>query len=212
MIRVLFAEDEHLIRGALIELLRGELDMRVVADTGEGRQVLPLALEHRPDVAVLDVNLPDRNGIEVAALLHEHVPRCRTLLLTSLGQPATVRQAMEHHVGGYLMKDAAPGELASAIRRVASGGRVIDPELMLAVWETNTNPLTPRETEILTWAAKGYAVRDIARAVSLSTGTVRNYLSSCVTKLGARSRLDAVRLAREAGWLPPLDRAPQPGG
>ncbi|MGA4838293.1 response regulator transcription factor [Streptomyces sp. G45] len=203
MIRVLLADDEHLVRGALVELLRGERGLSVVADTGEGCQVLPLAVEHRPDVAVLDVNLPDANGIEVAALLHERLPQCRTLLLTSLGEPATVRLAMEHEVGGYLMKDAAPGELAAAIRKVASGQRVIASELMLAAWESSRTPLTPREAEILKWAEDGYPAREIAAAMRLSVGTVRNYLSSCVTKLGARSRLDAVRIARQAGWLPP---------
>ncbi|MEV7088442.1 response regulator transcription factor [Streptomyces sp. NPDC093085] len=209
MIRVLFAEDEHLIRGALIELLRSEPDLDVVADTGEGGRALSLALEHRPDVAVLDVNLPDRSGIEIAALIHEKIPGCRTLLLTSLSMPVTVRQAMENNVGGYLLKDAAPCDLASAIRKVASGRRVIDADLMLAVWESQTNPLTPRENEVLRRAAEGYAVQDIAGDVGLSAGTVRNYLSSCVTKLGARSRLDAVRLAREAGWLPPAVTGPR---
>ncbi|MCX4906878.1 DNA-binding response regulator [Streptomyces sp. NBC_00878] len=211
MIRVLLADDEHLVRGALIELLRGERDLSVVADTGEGLQVLPLAREHRPDVAVLDVNLPDRNGIEVAALLHEQLPRCRTLLVTSLGRPATVRLAVERNIGGYLMKDAAPGELAAAIRKVASGQRVIASELMLAAWESSRMPLTPREAEILMRAAEGSPVREIAAATKLSVGTVRNYLSNCVTKLGARSRLDAVRIARQAGWLPLAgDRAPSP--
>ncbi|MBZ4319367.1 response regulator transcription factor [Streptomyces huiliensis] len=209
MISVLLAEDEHLIRGALTVLLGEEFDLRVVADTGRGDEVLPLALEHQPDVAVLDVNLLDVSGLDVAEQLHRHVPSCRVMMLTSLGTPGTVRQAIERGVNGYLLKDAAPGALAEAIRKVAAGHRVIAPELMLAAWESRTNPLTPRETEILRWASEGRAVRDIAAAAQLSPGTVRNYLSSSIAKLGARSRLDAVRLAREAGWLIPAPgRAP----
>lgn len=203
VIRVLLADDEHLVRGALVELLRAERDLKVVADTGVGSQVLHLALTHRPDVAVLDVNLSDTSGIQVAGQLHEHLPSCRTLLLTSLGTAATVREAMELGVNGYLMKDAPPADLATAIRRVAAGHRALAPELVLAAWETRVNPLTPRETEMLRRAADGQTVSDIADAVRLSAGTVRNYLGSCITKLGARSRLDAVRIAREAGWLPP---------
>ncbi|MET7690692.1 response regulator transcription factor [Streptomyces sp. NPDC005483] len=207
MIRVLLADDEHLIRAALIELIGLESDVEVVADTGEGAQVLPLALRHRPDVALLDVNLSDTSGLQVAAELHEHLPSCRTLLLTSLSTASTVRAAVELRVSGYLMKDAAPDALAEGIRKVASGQRVIAPELMLAAWESRANPLTPRETEVLRLAAEGQTVSDIADTVRLSVGTVRNYLGNCLTKLGARSRLDAVRIARQAGWLPPADRS-----
>ncbi|MFD7709348.1 DNA-binding response regulator [Streptomyces sp. NPDC059785] len=211
MIHVLLADDEHLIRGALIELLGIEGDVEVVADTGEGAEVLPLALTHRPDVAVLDVNLAGTDGIRIAALLHERLPSCRTLLLTSLSTAATVREALDSGVNGYLMKDAAPDALAEAIRKVAAGHRVIAPELMLAAWESRANPLTPRETEVLRRAAEGQTVAEIADTVRLSVGTVRNYLGNCITKLGARSRLDAVRIAREAGWLPPETRpAPSP--
>ncbi|MEU6357648.1 response regulator transcription factor, partial [Streptomyces sp. NPDC047072] len=181
MIRVLLADDEHLIRAALIELIGLEGDLRVVADTGEGAQVLPLALRHRPDVALLDVNLADTSGLQVAAELHERLPSCRTLLLTSLGSAATVREAVELGVSGYLMKDAAPDALAEGIRKVASGQRVIAPELMLAAWESRANPLTPRETEVLRLAAEGQTVADIADTVRLSVGTVRNYLGNCLT-------------------------------
>ncbi|MEV0737046.1 response regulator transcription factor [Streptomyces sp. NPDC050549] len=201
MIRVLLADDEHLIRGALRALLSAEVGLGVVADTGRGSAVLPLSLEHRPDVAVLDVMLPDMTGLDAAEQLREHLPSCRILLLTSLGMPGTVRQAMEHRIEGYLLKDAPPGELADAIRKVAGGQRVIAPELMMAAWESRSNPLTHRETEILHWASEGRSVRDVADAARLSPGTVRNHLSSIITKLGARSRLDAVRIAREAGWL-----------
>lgn len=152
-------------------------------------------------MAVLDVNLPDMNGLDVARRLHEELPRCRTLLLTSLGSPGTVRRALEEGVGGYLLKDASPSDLAEAIRKVAAEQRVIAPELLLAAWESRSNPLTPRETEVLCRASEGMDVSGIARSTQLSPGTVRNYLSGCISKLGARSRLDAVRIAREAGWL-----------
>ncbi|MFF4797268.1 DNA-binding response regulator [Streptomyces sp. NPDC001351] len=201
MIRVLIAEDEHLIRGALISLLSAEKGIQVVADTGEGHQVVALAREHRPDVAVLDVNLPDINGLEVAGRLQECLPQCRSLLLTSLDHPGTVRQALDQGVAGYLLKDAPPGALATAIRRVAAAQRVIAPELLLAAWQARSNPLTPRETEVLARASEGMDVAGVAEATQLSHGTVRNYLSRCVMKLGARGRLDAVRIAREAGWL-----------
>ncbi|WP_328746819.1 response regulator transcription factor [Streptomyces sp. NBC_00285] len=201
MIRVLIAEDEHLIRGALISLLSSEEGIQVVADTGEGRTVLRLAREHRPDVAVLDINLPDMNGLEVAGQLQERFPQCRVLLLTSLDSPGTVRRALDQGVTGYLLKDASPGALASAIRKVAAAQRVIAQELMLSAWQARSNPLTSRETEVLTRASEGLDIADIAEATRLSHGTVRNYLSRCVMKLGARSRLDAVRIAREAGWL-----------
>ncbi|GGN33717.1 response regulator transcription factor [Streptomyces fuscichromogenes] len=201
MIRVLIADDEHLIRGALISLLGAEEDIRVVADTGEGRAVTPLAREHRPDVAVLDVNLPDMNGLEVTARLQEALPQCRVLLLTSLDRPGTVRQALDQGVAGYLLKDASPSALATAIRKVAAAQRVIAPELMLAAWQARSNPLTPRETEVLVRASEGLDIAGVAEATRLSPGTVRNYLSRCVMKLGARGRVDAVRIAREAGWL-----------
>ncbi|MEU9155339.1 response regulator transcription factor [Streptomyces sp. NPDC048417] len=201
MIRVLLADDEHLIRGALVTLLRLESDLEVVADAGEGVRILDLALRTRPDVAVIDVNMPDLNGLEAAAQLLEHLPSCRVLLLSSLDQSGTVRRALELKVGGYLLKDAAPGELIMAIRQVAEGQRIIASELMLAAWDTNANPLTTRETKVLQMTSEGMGVREVADGLHLSLGTVRNYLSSAVSKLGARNRLDAVRIAVEAGWL-----------
>ncbi|MFI1183402.1 DNA-binding response regulator [Streptomyces sp. NPDC020799] len=203
VIRVLLAEDESLIRGALVMLLKAEHGMEVVAETGEGRSVLPYALEHRPDVAVLDVNMPDMSGLDAAGQLREHLPECRILLVTSLSQPGVIRRAMNLHVDGYLLKDAPPEEFTQAIRTVARGGRVVDTALLLNAWQSPENPLTSRETEVLERAAAGYPVAEIATALQLSTGTVRNYLGNAVTKLGARTRQDAVRLAREAGWLLP---------
>ncbi|RLV08834.1 DNA-binding response regulator [Streptomyces griseocarneus] len=208
VIRVLLAEDESLIRGALVLLLKAERGMEVVAETGEGRNVLPCAVRYRPDVAVLDVNMPDMSGLEAAAQLREHVPRCRILLVTSLSQPGVLRRAMDLNVDGYLLKDAPPEEFTQAIRTVAAGGRVVDASLLLNAWQSPENPLTQRETEVLQRAAWGYPVAEIAATLGLSSGTVRNYLGNAVTKLGARTRQDAVRLAQEAGWLLPAS----PGG
>ncbi|MFF7365857.1 response regulator [Streptomyces sp. NPDC008125] len=201
MLRVLLAEDEHLIRAALVALLGTEPDIRVVAETGQGVNVLALVREHRPDVAVIDINLLDSDGLDVAAQLHEHCPNCRTLLLTSLDRPGTVRRAMDLGVWGYLLKGAPPTELAEAIRKVATGRRVFDPTLVVDAWQARANPLTLRELEILRLAAAGWETRTVAERTQLSIGTIRNYLSSAVSKIGARNRLDAVRIARELGWL-----------
>ncbi|MEU7578572.1 response regulator transcription factor [Streptomyces sp. NPDC041068] len=212
MIRVLLAEDESLIRGALMMLLRSENGVEIVAETGEGRAVLPLALKHRPDVAVLDVNMPDMSGLDAAAQLREQLPQCRILLVTSLDRPGVIRRAMDLSVDGYLLKDTPPDEFAQAIHAVAAGRRVVDSTLLMDAWRSPRNPLTPRETEVLQLAAAGHSVPGIAAAVGLSLGTVRNYLSNAVSKLGARTRQDAVRLAQEAGWLLPVssgaDRQP----
>jgi two-component system response regulator DesR len=213
MLRVLLADDEHLIRAALVALLSTEPDIQVVAETGEGTAILPLAREHRPDVAVLDVNLGDVDGFVAAAQLHEQLPACRTLLLTSLSQPGTVRRAMDMGVWGYLLKGAPPAELAEAIRKVDAGGRVFDPTLVLEAWQSRANPLTLRELEVLRLASAGWGTRAIADRIRLSSGTVRNYLSSAVSKTGARNRMDAVRIARELGWLSeaPTDIPPRAG-
>ncbi|CAL9287053.1 response regulator transcription factor [Streptomyces eurythermus] len=201
MIRVMLAEDMEMIRGALVALLAGERGIEVVAEVGRGDAVVPTALEHRPDVLVVDIDLPGLDGLSAAAALHEQLPQCRTLVLTALGRPGALQRAMAAGVSGYLLKEAPPKELATAIRRIAAGGRVIDPELALASWESDVSPLTPRETEVLRQAATGADPAEIARRMHLSTGTVRNYLASSVTKLHARNRLDAVRIAEQAGWL-----------
>ncbi|WP_282702195.1 response regulator transcription factor [Streptomyces sp. CC219B] len=201
MIRILLAEDMHMVRGALVALLALERDLTVVAEVDRGDRIVPTALECRPDVAIIDVDLPGLDGLSAAAQLSRELPSCRTLILTSLGRPGTLRKALAAQVGGFLLKDAPPDRLADAVRDVRAGKRVIDPQLALAALDNGENPLTPRETEVLRMAADGAEAADIARLLFLSVGTVRNYLTTVVTKLNARNRVDAIRVARENGWL-----------
>lgn len=201
MIRVLLAEDMHMVRGALAALLNLENDIEVVAQVASGADILPVATECKPDVAVIDIDLPEKDGLTAAGELHEHLPGCRTLILTSLGRPGTVRRALDAKVNGFLLKDAPSDKLANALRSVAVGRRVIDSELALSAWETEDCPLTPREIEILRLAANGRTVADIASELFLSAGTVRNYLAAVVTKLNARNRVDAIRIATDSDWL-----------
>lgn len=200
-IRILLAEDMHMVRGALVALLSLQDDLTVVCEVARGDEIVQAALEHRPDVAVIDIDLPGLDGLSAAARLRERMPECRILILTNLGRPGTLRRALMAQVSGYLLKDAPPGELASAIRRVAAGQRVIDPQLALDTWNSEETPLTERETEVLQLAAEGRDPAEIAKVLRLSLGTVRNYLTTIVSKLNARNRVDAIRTAREAGWL-----------
>ncbi|GAA3902939.1 response regulator transcription factor [Streptomyces lacrimifluminis] len=201
MIRILLAEDMHMVRGALVALLTLEDDLQVVAEVERGDRIVPTALDCEPDVAVIDVDLPGLDGLTAAAQLAQQLPSCRTLILTSLGRPGTLRKALAAQVGGFLLKDAPADRLADAVREVAAGNRVIDPQLALAAFDNGDNPLTPRETEVLRMAAGGAEAADIARRLFLSVGTVRNYLTTVVTKLNARNRVDAIRVARDSGWL-----------
>jgi len=201
VIKVLLAEDMHMVRGALVALLNLESDIEVVAEVSSGDQILPAAKAAQPDVAVIDIDLPGKDGLSAAIEIHESLPACHTLILTSLGRPGTVRRALDAKVNGFLLKDAPSDKLANAVRSVAIGRRVIDSELALAAWETDDCPLTPREVEILGLAAKGRTVSDIASELFLSAGTVRNYLAAVVTKLNARNRVHAIRIATEAEWL-----------
>lgn len=202
MIRVLLAEDQGLIRGAIVALLGLEGDLTVVAEAASGDVAVAAALAHRPDVAVLDVHMPgDVDGLGAAALLAERLPECRVLILTSLGRPETLRKALAAGARGFMLKDAPPAELADAIRRVVAGERVLDPQLAAEALTERPNPLSEREVEVLRLAAGGAGPAEIASALFLSKGTVRNYLGAIVTKLDARNRLDAVRIATEAGWL-----------
>jgi two-component system response regulator DesR len=199
---ILLAEDVNMVRGALVALLNLEPDLTVVADVDNGDDILPTALEHRPDVAVIDIDLPGIDGLTAAAQLHERLPSCRTLILTSLGRPGTLRRALSAHVSGFLLKDAPPAKLADAVRNVAAGLRVIDPQLAVAAWDSRDNPLSQRELEVLRLAARGADAVEIAARLYLSPGTVRNYLTTIVTKLSARNRVDAIRIAENAGWIP----------
>jgi two-component system response regulator DesR len=190
-----------MIRGALVALLELESDIRVVTSVGRGDEVVEEACRTRPDVAVIDIAMPGTDGLTVAAVLHEKLPYCRTLILTAMGQPATLRRALNTRVHGLLFKDAPPEELSRAVRTVAAGGRYVDPQLALTAWDATENPLSPREVEVLRFAAQGADAVEIAGCLYLSVGTVRNYLTTIVAKLNARNRVDAVRIATEAGWV-----------
>jgi two-component system response regulator DesR len=191
-----------MVRGALVALLEMEHDLIVVADVDRGDLILPAAREHRPDVAVIDIDLPAIDGLTAATMLHDELPSCRTLILTGIGRPGTFRRALAARVSGFIHKDAPPERLAEAIRAVAAGQRIIDPELAMAAWDVGENPLSDRETQVLRLAAKGADAVEIAGSLHLSVGTVRNYLTTVVTKLNARNRVDAIRIAEEAGWIP----------
>lgn len=201
MIRVLVAEDMRILRDTLVAVLRLEADIEVVAQVASGEEIVPVAVEYHPDLAVLDIDLPGVDGLTAAAELHERLPDCRVLILTVLAKPGNLRRALAAHVSGFLVKDAPAEELIAAVRRVAAGERVIDPKLAVAALEAPGNPLSPREAEILRRCAAGAGPAEIAAELFLSYGTVRNYLASAVTKLGARNRVDAIRIATDAGWI-----------
>jgi two-component system, NarL family, response regulator DesR len=201
MIRILLAEDQDMVRGALAALLGLETDMEVVAQVERGDKVVAAALAARPDVALLDIEMPGLDGIDAAAALRLAVPSCTVLILTTFGRPGYLARAMRAGVSGFLVKDAPAAELATAIRRARKGERVIDPGLAAAALAAGPNPLTRRECEVLRAAADGDTVADIAAALSLSEGTVRNYLSTAIAKTGARNRVEAARLAVDQGWL-----------
>jgi two-component system response regulator DesR len=201
MIRVVLAEDVHMVRGALVALLDLEPDIEVVASVGTGDEILPEVQRSKPDVAVLDIDLPGIDGLTAASRIHESVPETRTLILTTLGRPGTLRRALTARVNGFILKDSPVKELADAIRGVAAGRRVVDSQLALAAGEGDECPLTPRELEVLRLAADGADALEIANKLFLSTGTVRNYLTTVIAKLGARNRIDAVRIVTSAGWF-----------
>ncbi|MFI7550900.1 response regulator [Micromonospora sediminimaris] len=201
MIRILLAEDVRILRDTLAAVLRLEDDLAVVTTVARGDEIVPAALQHCPDVAVVDIDLPGVDGLTAAAELHQRLPQCRTLILTGLGRPGNLRRAVAAGVSGFMVKDAPAEQLIDAVRRVAGGERVVESQLALAALEAADNPLTAREAEILTRHAAGASAAEIATDLHLSRGTVRNYLASAVTKLGARNRVDAARIATEAGWL-----------
>jgi two-component system response regulator DesR len=199
--RVLVAEDMQILRDTLIAVLDLEDDFEVVASVAAGDAVLAAALSARPDVAVVDIDLPGMDGLSAAALLRERLPSCRVLVLTALAVPGNLRRALAVQVAGFLGKDAPAQDLIAAVRRVAAGERVIDPRVAVAALEVPVNSLSPREAEILQRYAGGSDPGDIAAELHLSYGTVRNYLASAVTKLGARNRVDAIRIAAQEGWI-----------
>jgi two-component system response regulator DesR len=200
-LKVLLAEDAQMVRGALVALLELEDDLSIVADVGRGDEILEAALHYNPDVAVIGINLPGLDGLSVLGQLHEKVPSCRCLILASLGRPGMLRRALDARVTGFLLMDAPPKQLAVAVRSVAAGQRIIDPELALAAWDAGECPLSDRELNVLRMAATGAEPHEISDIMCLSLGTVRNYLTTSVVKLSARNRIDAIRIANEAGWI-----------
>jgi two-component system response regulator DesR len=201
VIRLLVAEDMHIVRSALVALLDGEDDLEVVASVARGDEVLDALASTAVDVAVLDLEMPGGDGVSVAARIRREVPGTKVVILTALGRPAAVRSALAAGVDGFVLKNAPVEELVDGIRRVASGGRVLHPELAAAAVQRGDSPLTPRESDVLTLVAEGCTVRETAHRLSLSEGTVRNYLSVVVDKLHARSRTDAVNIAQGNGWI-----------
>jgi two-component system, NarL family, response regulator DesR len=200
-IRLLLADDQSLVRGALAALLSLEDDLEVVAEVGRGDEVVAAARDAKPDVAVLDIEMPGIDGIAAAAALRSEVPGCRVLMVTTFGRPGYLRRAMEAGASGFVVKDAPAEQLADAIRRVAQGLRVVDPALAAETLATGESPLTARERDVLVAARGGGTVADIAKVLFLSEGTVRNYLSSAIGKTGARTRAEAARVAEQRGWL-----------
>jgi len=201
-IRVLLADDEHLIRGAIAALLSYEEDLLVVAEAASGPEALAMARAHRPDVAVLDLQMPGGpDGVAVAAVLRTELPGCRTMIVTSHGRPGHLKRALTAGVRGFVPKTISAQRLAEIIRNLHAGGRYIDPELAADAISAGDSPLTAREAQVLELSADGSPVAEVARRASLSTGTTRNYLSSAATKLSADNRHTAVRIAREHGWL-----------
>jgi two-component system response regulator DesR len=200
-IRVLLADDQALVRGALSALLGLEPDLEVVAEVGSGDAVLPAVLEHRPDVALLDVEMPGLDGLSAAALVRDQAPATRVLMVTTFGRPGYLTRALRSGASGFVVKDTPAAQLADAVRRVHQGLRVVDPALAMDSLTAGDSPLTARETEVLRASRDGAAVAVIAGRVHLSEGTVRNHLSSAIGKTGAGNRTEAVRLAEENGWL-----------
>jgi two-component system response regulator DesR len=201
VIRVLLADDQALVRGALASVLRLEPDIDVVAEVGTGTEVLAAAQRTAPDIALLDVQMPGRDGLAVAADFQRALPGCRTIICTTFSRPGYLWRAMSAGAAGYVVKDSPPEQLVDAIRRVHAGLRFVDPALAAEALASGASPLTGREADVLRAAAEGGTVADIARALRLSQGTVRNHLSSAIGKTQARTRAEAARLAEANGWL-----------
>jgi two-component system response regulator DesR len=200
-VRVLLAEDQAMVRGALAALLTLEEDVEIVAEASSGDEVVPAALDTLPDVALLDIEMQGGDGLSAAAALRERLPSCRVIILTTFGRAGYLRRALESGAVGFLLKDAPASELTTAIHRAMNGERVVDPGLAATALSEGANPLTERERQVLEASANGATIEDVARTLYLSEGTVRNYLSTAIKKLGARNRVEAARLAEQKGWL-----------
>ncbi len=201
MIRVVLADDQHLVRGALAALLNLEPDIEVVGETGRGDTVVDLVRQVRPDVVLLDIEMPGLDGLAAAAALTSTWAAARVLVLTTFGRPGYLRRAMEAGALGFVVKDAPSDQLADAVRRVARGERVVDPALAAETLARGVSPLTGRERDVLVAARDGATVADVAHRLFLSEGTVRNHLSAAIAKTGTRNRLEALRRAEDQGWL-----------
>jgi two-component system, NarL family, response regulator DesR len=201
MIRVLLAEDQAMVRGALAALLNREQDISIVADVARGDEVVAAALKTLPDVALLDIEMPGASGIEAAGALHTQLPNCKVLILTTFGRPGYLRRALQQGVVGFLVKDAPAAQLATAIRRAMAGERVVDPLLATSALSEGDNPLTEREQNVLKQVLHGASNVEIAATLALTEGTVRNYLSTAIQKLHANTRIEAAMRAEQKGWL-----------
>jgi two-component system response regulator DesR len=201
MIRVVIAEDQALVLGALAALLKLEADLDVVGMARNGREALALCTALRPDILLTDIEMPLMTGLELATELNEQGAPCRIIIVTTFARAGFLRRALASGVRGYLLKDTPAEQLAEAIRKVHGGGRAVAPELALESWSGGADPLTERERQVLRLAGEGKSSADIAAMVHLSEGTVRNYLSEAISKLNAGNRVEAYRLARDAGWL-----------
>ncbi|KAA2284205.1 response regulator transcription factor [Arenimonas fontis] len=200
MIRLVLAEDQAMVRGALAALLRLETDLDVVAEAGDGHAAWAEVRRHRPDILLTDIEMPGLTGLDLALKLREADLSTRVVILTTFARAGYLRRALDAGVRGYLLKDAPSEQLAAALRQVQAGGRAIDPQLALAAWGEQ-DPLTERERQVLRLAGEGARSAEIAERLHLSQGTVRNYLSEAIGKLGAANRIEAYRLARAKGWL-----------
>jgi len=200
-IRVLLAEDQGMLRGALATLLSIEADIEVLGSFSDGEQALQAVGRQRPDVLVTDIEMPKMSGLELTARVRELYPETRVLILTTFARPGYLRRALDAGAAAYLLKDRPSEELADAVREVSRGGRVVDPQLASQIWSTEKDPLTDRERLILRRAGDGETTAELARSLRLTEGTVRNYLSEAISKLNASNRFDAARIARNKGWL-----------
>lgn len=200
MIRIILAEDQKLLRGALATLLSLEDDIEVVGQAEDGEEVISLIQQHKPDIVVMDIEMPLKTGLDIAEVLQKNKSDCRVIILTTFARPGYFQRAMQAGVYGYLLKDTGSDELSDAIRRVYDGKRVINAELSLAVWD-DPCPLSPRERDVIKLASQGLTLQEIGEKLFLSYGTVRNYMSEAIGKLGANTRIEAIDIARSKGWL-----------
>lgn len=200
-IRVMIVEDQAMVRGALAALLALERDLEIVAECADAESALDVVVNTKPDIVLMDVGLPGMNGIDAIARMREVAPSAQSIVLTTFGRPGYLRSALDSGAVGFLLKDAPASQLANAIRQVHAGGRAIDPDLAMDALTLGANPLTPRQRDVLRLTLLGRSVSEMAAEISLTAGTVRNYLSEAISAVGAANRIDAARIAESRGWL-----------